>query len=294
MTMMAPEYYVFTGRDGEVIPDGVTHVLIAKARKFVPARAFQHNFSIEEVICHDGVIKIEAYAFENCPRLRRVIVPGVRVIGKWAFYNCWTLPYIECGKLEIIGEMAFGGCESLNSIILPSIKIVQRNAFTNCENLTNVEFGKELESIGEKAFYRCLSLERIPLPLKDGIITDDGIFQECKKLDHIDLLGGVYETIAALLMEEWRNDMNEEIGTISHILRNTPVGNFLDDPGGKAQAIRAWISTILLKIVDYKVEHRRYLNVAATSLQAALPNDIVLKNVLPFLELTSYTFEGEN
>ena len=43
-------------------------------------------------------------------------------------------------------------------------------------------------------------------------------------------------------------------------------------------------------------EHRRYLNVAATALQPALPNDIVLKNILPFLalELPSHTFEGEN
>ena len=83
--MMAPEYYVFSGRDGEVIPQLVTHVLIAKALKFVRARAFYEHPNIQEVICHDGVEKIEKEAFYICPSLRRVIMPGVKVIEERAF-----------------------------------------------------------------------------------------------------------------------------------------------------------------------------------------------------------------
>ena len=117
----------------------------------------------------------------------------------------------------------------------------------------------------------------------------------CAKLKHVDLIGGVYETVAALLMEEWKNDMNEEIENISQILPDTPAGTIrYDDNGGKAQAIRTWIRSVLHKIVCYKAKHRRYLNVATAALQPALPNDIVLKNVLPFLELPSYTFEGDD
>ena len=87
--------------------------------------------------------------------------------------------------------------------------------------------------------------------------------------------------------------MNEEIDSISRVLPNTRTGSW-NDPGGKAKEIRTWIRSVLHKIVRYKAEHRSYLNEAATTLHSALPNDIVLKNVLPFLELPSYTFEGEN
>ena len=297
---MAPEYYTFTG--GERVPDRVTHVLIDKALNFVPALSFYEHPNIEEVIIHDGVEKIEERAFSRCPRLRRVIMPGVKEVEKNAF-SAGALSYIECGKLEIIGKCAFIHCQSLSSIDLPSAKIVERAAFQRCTNLRNAKFGKDLESIGGSAiggsaFYYCKNLERITLPLKDGIIDDVDTFQICKKLNRVDLVGGVHETIAALLMEEWKNDMNEEIDAFNRILPNTSAGKWYDpvenDPGEKAQAIRAWITSLLRKIVHYKAEHNRILNEAAATLQPALPNDIVLKNIFPFIELPSFTFEGEH
>ena len=292
---MAPEYYIFTGG---VVPFHVTHVLIDKSLKFVRKRAFYNHPNIEEVICHDGVEKIEEYAFHNCPRLRRAIMPGVKEVVLHAFNRCEALTYIECSKLERIGEYAFHKCTSLNSIDLPSAKIVGGYAFRGCTKLENANFGKELESIRENAFYYCLSLERITLPLKDGMVSDDtsgwgGTFLYCEKLNHIDLVEGVHETVAALLMEEWKNDMNEEIDAISQILPNTRAGSW-KDPGGKAQAIRRWITSVLRKYNHYKAEHRRHLNVAAATLQQALPNDIVMKNILPFLELPPHTFDGED
>ena len=101
--MMAPEYYIFTGG---VVPDHVTQVLIAKALKFVRADAFrQHpNIQVQELICHDGVLKIEHEAFYRCPRLRRVMMPGVKEVEHSAFNQCPALTYIDCGKLERIGE----------------------------------------------------------------------------------------------------------------------------------------------------------------------------------------------
>ena len=288
---MAPEYYVFTGG---VVPLRVTHVLIAEALNFVRAEAFCQHPNIEEVICHDGVEKIEEDAFHNCPRLRRVIIPGVKEIERYAFRMCTALTSIECGKLEIIRELAFIGCKSLSSVDLPSIRIVERSAFERCWNLINAKFGKDLESISGRAFCGCTSLECIALPLKEDMIDADNTFALCIKLRHIDLVGGVHQTIAALLMDEWKNDMNEEIDSISRVLPNTFAGEIFCEVGGKALEIRTWIRSVLSKIIHYKAEHRRCLNVATTTLQSSLPNDIVLKNVLPFLELPSYTFQGED
>ena len=129
--------------------------------------------------------------------------------------------------------------------------------------------------------------------MKDGIITDDDIFQGCSRLKYVDLVEGeLHETVAALQLEDWRNDMNREIDSINRILPDTYTG-YWDDDGEKAQAIRSWISSVLGKIILYQAKHQRLLNEAATTLQFALPQDIVTKSVLPFLELPSYTFERE-
>eukprot|EP00984_Skeletonema_dohrnii_P011009 scaffold4356_cov82-Skeletonema_dohrnii-CCMP3373.AAC.5 len=293
--MAADGYYIFTGRRrGEGIPRNVTRVRIHKSLTVISARAFEWNKSIEEVECHDGVKTVKAGAFCGCRSLRIVRMPGVKIVDDDAFYRCKALAYVECGKLERIGKRAFLDCKSLRSINMSSAKIVEMSAFIGTA-LMNVEFGMELESTGWGAFYRCTSLEQITIPLKGSIITHANLFAGCKKLKHVCLVGGggVHETITALLLEEWTNDMNREILSIDQILSTTPAGSCpdFDDVGGKAMAIRIWISSVLRKIIHYKAEHQSFLNEAASTLRHVLPQDIMVNNVLPFLELPSYMFE---
>jgi len=98
----------------------------------------------------------------------------------------------------------------------------------------------------------------------------------------------VHETIVALQLENWRNDMNTTINSIDEILPNTT-------GVGKAPLVRMWIELVLRKIVDYKRQHRNVLTEATTTLDefALLPKDMVINNVLPFLDLPSYTFEED-
>eukprot|EP00984_Skeletonema_dohrnii_P005450 scaffold1914_cov132-Skeletonema_dohrnii-CCMP3373.AAC.1 len=289
--MAAEEYYIFTGR--EAVPPDATRVRIDESLSVIPARAFEGLPKITELDCHIGVKKVEKWACCDCLSLRLVIMPGVEEVEGSVFRDCEALTDVECGKLEIIGGWAFEGCESLRSIKLPSAMIVERGAFRHCTALKKIKVGKELTSIGWAAFYGCTSLERITLPLKDGMINDDDIFIGCANLKHVDLVeGAVLHTItSALQMEEWKNVMNEEIASINQILSSAPCID--GDARRKARAIQTWIRSVLHKIVQYKAEHR-YLNEAAITLQLALPNDIVIKNVLPFLELPSHTFQGED
>jgi hypothetical protein len=309
--MAAEEYYIYTGG---VVPPDVTRVRIDESISVIPARAFYQHPNITELNCHIGVKTVEEFAFFGCLSLRRVIMPGVKVVARHAFLDCVALTDVECGKLEIIGVAVFGSCLSLININLPSIKIVMACAFIDCKALTNVEFGKALESIGQWAFRKCTSLERITIPLIDGMISRDNVFQMCENLKQVDLVERaiIHETITALHMEKWRDDMNEEIESIKQILPTTPAGNMYGDVGGKAEAIRVWIESVLHKIIRYKAEHHRYLKEAATILELALwkkrlseinvPEgdeegrvecrvkcgaDIVMKNVLPFLEMPS-------
>ncbi|KAK1737797.1 hypothetical protein QTG54_011569 [Skeletonema marinoi] len=291
-------WYDYNGEDRRAIPLDVTHVTVDASVTVIPAWAFHDHLNIVEVICDLNVKGVGRGAFNSCTSLRRVIMPGVEVIERGAFVFCKALTDVECGKLEIIRELAFSGCESLRSIDLLSARIVERSAFNDCTGLTEVKFGSKLETIEEMAFCYCTSLARITIPLKDGMMSDDDddIFYGCDNLKHIDLVEGpIHETIAALQLEEWRNDMNEEIDSINQILPTTPAGGYYndeyDDEGEKARVVRTWIRSVIGKIIRYKAQHQRLLDEAATSLQLALPQDIVMKNVLPFLELPSYTFE---
>eukprot|EP00984_Skeletonema_dohrnii_P026191 scaffold15500_cov152-Skeletonema_dohrnii-CCMP3373.AAC.2 len=267
--------YNYTG--GEVVPHDVTHVTTVIRRD-----AFYEHPNIEEVYLHAKIEKIGEGAFSGCPSLRRIIMPG-------AFNECEALMHVEC---------AFNGCESLRDINLLTAKIVVSDTFYNCKALAEVKFGSKLESIEGIAFTCSDSLERITIPLKDGLINGDRAFVGCDNFKHVDLVQGpIHETIAALLLEEWRNDMNAEIDSINLILPNTCAGGWDNaanrwNEAEKAQAIRTWIRSVLRKIIHYKAEHQRLLDEeVATTLQLVLPQDIVVNNVIPFLELPSFTFE---
>ena len=245
--------YTFTGADGERIPHDATHIFVDA--KFIPSRAFQYHYGIIEVICHDRVEKIEEYAFRCCSSMKRLFMPGVKVVGSRAFSGCPALKVVECDKLEKVGKRAFIRCTSLRSINLPSAEVVEVCAFAGCDALSDAQFGNRLERIEELVFCNCKSLERITIPLKDGMIMSDDIFSGCVKMKQVDLVEGVqlhHETIAVLQLEEWRNDMNEEIDTINQILPNTDAGgwdsNRFDwDGGEEVLVIRRWIRAVLRK-----------------------------------------------
>jgi len=283
--------YVYMGQEGEFIPLGATHIIVHESVTVIRARAFRMHRNIVEVICHDNVEKMKESAFYKCRSLKRVIMPGVTIVEADAFWCCEALTDVECGKLEIIRKGAFAACLSLRSINLPSARIVEENAFDYCEALTDVKFGCKLERIEGEAFLICTSLAQITIPLKYGIITNDNIFQGCKNLNHANLVEGelLRETIAALQLEEWRNDMHDEIDAINHILPNVNAGYYEEeeeDVGEKAQAMRSWIRSVLGKIMHHKAQHLRLLEEdAAPTLQRVLPHDIVINSVLPFLEV---------
>ena len=85
--------------------------------------------------------------------------------------------------------------------------------------------------------------------------------------------------------------MNEEIDSINRTLPD--MRDWLYTEGCKALEIRRWSKSVLGKINHYQAEHQRILDEAATTLQLVAPQEIVVNNVLTFLELPSHTFELE-
>lgn len=104
-------------------------------------KAFQYNYSLEQVEIPNSVTIIGNSAFHNCTKLEEIIIPNsITTIGNNAFQKCNKLPSITLSNtLNSIGSNAFLDCSALSSIIIPnSITSIAHQAFANCLSLTSV------------------------------------------------------------------------------------------------------------------------------------------------------------
>lgn len=131
----------------------------------------------EPVIIPEGVVEIEAEAFESC-HIKSVKFPDtLRVIGAKAFFNCSDLEYVDFGKgIENIGDYKinkriFESCFKLHDLKLPSqIKEIGAGVFRNC-GIYSVELNDGLEKIGNGAFSYCMNIKDVTIP---DSLTDTG------------------------------------------------------------------------------------------------------------------------
>eukprot|EP00985_Skeletonema_marinoi_P024312 scaffold16801_cov73-Skeletonema_marinoi.AAC.1 len=269
---------------------------------------------------HEGIEKVGERAFYCCWRLKGIKLLGVREVEEAAFCRCEYLTDVKFGdKLETIGINAFSSCRFLKSIKLPSVRAIALGAFGGCKQLNDAEFSDRLEEVAGNAFNDCTNLRRITIPMKENLFPPDLVFHRCNQFDNcpnlttIDLVGGTHNIISSLLLKTWRDDMNHEIDSINFFLPHFAGHEKID-------AIQPWIRSVLCKIVHYKAEHSKLLKEATTLLELAIWKakldektdsshegkrkkakidvesmrtekritsgaDIVIKNVLPFLEL---------
>ena len=301
-------------------PQHVSHVLIDKSLDEIEELAFYECCrNLVTVDTHDGIRRIGNWAFEHCNFLLRINLKSVVEIDGWAFYGCENLESVEFGDyLDTIGEEAFAYCTSLKHLKLPSIITIGVCAFYYCHRLTDVEFSERLETIGAGAFLNCDRLQRITIPLKRNLLAFDddnqeyAQFDDCDQLTTVDLIGGIHETASSMHMESWRTEMIADINRINQVLPNTPADE-------KTEEIRQWMELLIDKMDHYKAEHCRYVKEGITLLELALWKaklgekedncgegkkeakvdaesyrrdkritcgaDMVIKNVLPFLQL---------
>ncbi len=310
---------VFVYRGGRA-PQHVTHVRIDKSVDEIEERAFAHCKRLLHVETHDGIRKVGDRAFESCRSLPKINLESVIEICAEAFFRCENLESVEFGdELETIGAGAFESCTSLKHLKLPSIITIEFAAFAECSALTDIELSERLETLGARAFDVCKRLQRIAIPLKRDLFASDVYargyiqFGYCEQLRTVDLVGGIHKTVASLHMDCWRTDMLAEINHINQVLP-------IIDAIHKSQAIPQWMESVLDKMDHYKAEHCRYVKEGITLLELALWKaklgeneehvaerrekkvkvdaesarrerritcgaDMVIKNVLPFLQL---------
>jgi hypothetical protein len=180
-------------------------------------------------------------------------------------------------------------------------------------------FGEKLERIEINTFLDCTFLRRIAIPLKDNLLFYEYAFNSCENLSRVDTLaGGIHETISSLYLESWRNEMKDEIDRINQTLPSTQektiaiqqwlarVLRRMEHYKSEHQILLKEAMTLLelalwkVKLLDKKGEkncgnlrQRRSRLWVKIDAEAARKEhrvtccaSIVIKNVLPFLELS--------
>ncbi len=308
---------IFVYRGGRA-PQHITHVVIDKSVDVIEKHAFDNCVNLANVETHDGITKVGLGAFYECTSLKRIDLKFVVEIDKAAFFGCENLEFVEGDKLEWVAKGAFGDCSSLRRLKLPSIRWIGTGAFYDCRALMDIELSERLDYIGMSGFDDCRRLQRIAIPPKRHLFMFDVSrqkytqFDNCFQLVTVDLVGGMHKTVASLQMDCWRIEMISEIDRINQVLSTTTRIE-------KTEEIRQWMESVMDKMDHYKAEHYRYLKEAITLLELALWKaklgekeenyaegktkkakidtesarkekritsgaDIVIKNVLPFLQ----------
>lgn len=142
---------------------------------------------IPETIDGYPVTSIGTYAFRDCHKLKKVIIPdGVTIIGFYAFSSCTELESIEIPNSVIsIDARAFGGCSSLTSVDMgDGVTSIGGSAFADCTSLERVEISDSVTSIGTYAFEKCSNLTSIKIPFSVTSIGDYA-FSKCASLESI-------------------------------------------------------------------------------------------------------------
>ena len=116
--LMMAEEFIYRKEPNKVVPPGATRVIAHESVNIIPAQALQSNLIIEQ-FCHDGVKTVETGAFNGYRSLRRVIMPGVKVVERHAFARC----DIMAGMAGWLGKRAAWASRVDGSIQLVSCMI---------------------------------------------------------------------------------------------------------------------------------------------------------------------------
>ena len=175
-------------RIGEiVIPNSVTsigemafgntqyarRIVIGTGLREIGESAFECDWGgsrLSELVIGPNVVKIGAYAFAGCEKVRALDIPGsVQHIGDNAFRSCSSLCALNLpGGLKSIGAGAFGGSSYGMMMMSPGRALLGSSAqtFNGCTDLRRVLVPNSVTNIGVGAFAAVTSenLDRIYLP----------------------------------------------------------------------------------------------------------------------------------
>ncbi len=141
---------------------------------------------IKEVFLPDGLEVIEAEAFRECLRLKRIsFPPHIKEMQSSLFFRSILLEefnWLENDGTTVLPSSIFSWCTNLKIVKLPNtLTKIESNAFTNCVKLAELTIPDSVAEIERGAFSSCHALEELHIP--EGVREiKEGTFTNCKKL----------------------------------------------------------------------------------------------------------------
>ena len=177
------EEVIFEYKGYEEVPVNVTKVLCHQSITKIKACSFENCTKLREIVLTDGIVQIGKQAFSGCSSLESITLPSTMIkIYSHAFCKCTRLQNVTLNNgLKEIKTFAFYGCTSLQRITIPStVTDISNYAFHRCVNLREVELkndGLQIRNMGKSVFDGCSLIERLPFPsistrLRNIISTD--------------------------------------------------------------------------------------------------------------------------
>ena len=160
--------------------------------KFIYSYAFLNCSKLTRIIIPDGVTSIGSSAFRNCSSLANITIPdSVTRIGGRAFENISyygktfdNAYYLGTANNPYLILIKAKDTSITNCTINSNTKFIYYSAFKDCSNLTNITIPDGVTSIGGSAFRDCSKLASITIP--DSVTSIDGsAFDGCSALTSI-------------------------------------------------------------------------------------------------------------
>ena len=171
---------------------------------------------------------IEAYAFQQCPKLKKVTTGSIATIENFAFYDCNELEYVDIyGGLEEgkVGDNIFNGCEKLSTVLLGNGSIELGYAmFKGCSALEEIVLPESILVIGDSAFDgTSLKTIRIPTDVEE---IGKGAFTNCTALTEINV-----------------DNKNDYYFSVDGVLYDIRLNTLMLCPAGKSGEVAVWEGT---------------------------------------------------
>lgn len=108
-------------------------------------------------------------------------------IGDYAFYNCTKLTKTILPNVKELGGYAFKQCGELSEVSIPSLLQMKGETFRDCKSLVSVSF-ENATRCSSREFYGCTSLVSVNLPkIANGVGTSPSIFENCTNLKNVNI-----------------------------------------------------------------------------------------------------------
>lgn len=205
--------------------------------------AFYKNKYIVSVKIPNGINKIKASAFGDCPKLKTIELPTyMKEIEGSAFANS-AIEFLNLPNgITYIGSMLFLKCQNLKSVKIPNTVLTLDG---NC-------------------FYNCTSLENISLPDSVKYFNSPDIFNSCTNLKNVEIGSGLvpksYYSFSSVtigvgetytISESTNSGSYANASNLKWSTSNSSVATVTKGSGNKATVTAKGVGTAYVKITLY-------------------------------------------